>query len=1206
LLADRPAVLDRLLAPDGLRRDAVIEASAGTGKTHALEHLVVDLVREGTPIERILVVTFTEKATLEMRARIRRRIADLVRAGDASLRQALTDFDRLPISTIHAFCQRVLAEHAFASGRLLEQQRVDARESFGRAFRDALRRGLRAGAREEPLLRAALARWTPHQIEDTLWSWAREPGEIRPRWDESAIAAALIAMPSARELDEPPGHALLATLHHATRRPIRERLTELARWVERARDGVPLAALLPELFEWGARPAPEKSTNARYLAEKLGSHPTLGAHACALRLCESPLPALLAVVLPGIRARLAEEKRARGVYDFDDMLRLVHEALEGPRGPEIVRALRERYRYALVDEFQDTDPIQWAIFRRMFARVDAGTATAEHALFVIGDPKQSIYGFRSADVHTYHAACAEIVAAGGAREPLVDCYRSSDAMIRALNRIFTRGFFTGLNRYDHPVRCARPELRAVDGRGAPLVPIQILHLHAREKMRAPLLRAALAGAIAEEIERLLDGGMQVSDREREDLALRALRPSDVFVLTRTGDEALEVAEELRRRGIVHALSTQDSLWETREARDVLDVLRAIEDPGKRAQRLRAWLTPFFGVPLEDLDACRELPGDHEFLLRLHRWATLAREHRFAALFSSMIEESGLARRLLFLREGERELVNYQHVLESLLALATRGRLGLWELIAELQARVSGRAASEGDDEDLQRLESERAAVQVLTMHKAKGLEAEVVFLFAFSEGRRKNKSRSPYVYHEDGARIAWIGEPPRDVAARVADEERQEDERLLYVAMTRARSRLYLPYVGRAAFPGTVVPAGYRSELFRDACGVFQVLVQRLTAIASEPPHEDDAELFESRVVVVGDARRRPVPPPPLPTADAGAAAPPLAVPPLPPDRFERLRAAARGVTTTSYSMMKRARALDVENALDDPWIEENALDDPWIEENAREPITVVADEGDRAFPGGTGFGLFIHEILEQVDFETVRASGSASALLSDPQVRELFAFAAERNGVAPEHLEASAELIRRALCTPIQAGALELPEGIARVGRRIAEMSFVYPIPERGHPPFGAWHGPDRPPLAVERGFVRGVIDLVFEHQGRTWVLDWKTDRLAAFDPSSIVAHVAAHYELQERLYALAIARLLRVESEADYERRFGGIVYCFVRGMRAHPGAPTEGVYVHRPELATLRAWDDALREEDAPWGYPMPPRPVPFARGTEEARP
>lgn len=1204
--ADRPPLLDALRARDGARSHAVIEASAGTGKTHTLEHLVIDLLLEGTPIDRILVVTFTEKATLEMRARIRARIAAMVAAGHGALRAALADFDRAPISTIHAFCQRVLAEQAFASGRLLEQQRLDPREAFARSFRDALRRGLAEGAPERPLLEAALVGMRPSRLEETLWRWSHERGEVRPRFDEGALVAAVAAMPDPAEMEGALGRTLLGSLgHHAVRMRAREALSALAPIASRARAGETVDRWLPELIGWGQRaPHGAAERNVEYLAAHLRDHPTLGPHARAIAAhASSVVPALIGRVLPAIRARLEEDKRRRGRFDFDDMLRLVHDALHGARGDDIVASLRARYRYALVDEFQDTDPIQWAIFRRVFfERRDGGS------IALIGDPKQSIYAFRSADVRTYLAASAEVERAGGVRLPLVDCYRSTPAMIDALNLLLRESFFTGPNRYEHPVRCGRPELACVGADGAPLPPIALLHLAGTSKggddtLRAKPLRYALASAISEEIERLLDGGMRVTDREHaaepgggSTAPLRALLPSDVFVLSRTSKEAREVADALRRRGIPHALSTQDGLFDTREARDVLDVLRALEDPGARARRLRAWLTPFFGAGPDDLDACRTLSSDHPFALRLTRWAALAREHRFAALFHAMIDESGLSRRLLFLREGERELVNYQHVLEVLLARAGKGRLALREVVTELAALCDRERTVAGDDEDVQRLEGERAAVQLLTMHKSKGLEAEVVFLFGGMTSRPAG-AHEPHVLHDElGGRVAWIG-PPDDatIAAKVADEEREESERLLYVAMTRARSRLYLPYVGPAPRGGAPLPPGTVSA-FQRMGGAYRVLADRLVELAEAGEIGDEGERDRAivrRVVSVTGARRRIAIPAPLArveralasTDDDTSVAPRLE----PADLFERLRAGARGVEVTSYTRMKAGRARMASSA--------EGADEAgaWIEEFAREPIAPAMQEEDDELPAGAAFGVFVHEVLEHVDFEVVRASEGGAALLAHPATERLFREGAERNGIDPRALAASAELVWRTLRTPFRAGdgAIVLEDGLVALARRIAELSFLHPIPERSHPAFGAPHGPDRAPLEIERGFVRGVIDLVFTHEGRTFVLDWKTDRLASYDARALEAHVEAHYEIQARLYALGVARMLRIGDARDHEARFGGILYCFVRGMRAHRGAArTEGVTFARPSWDALVAWDRALRDEAAPWSHPLPP--------------
>jgi len=1140
--SDRPEVLDRLRGPDGERRHAVLEASAGTGKTHAIEHLVLDLLSEATPIEQILVVTFTEKATLEMRSRIRARIASGVAAGQAHLRRALTDFDRAPISTIHAFCQRVLMEHAFASGRLLEEQRQDAREAFGRAFRDALRRGLADGAAEKPLLEVALRQESSAVLEESLFRFSRQPGELRPAYDPARVLAALAAMPASA--DE--ARAVAASVPQVVRPRTRDALALLVPLAARARAGSPERELLGPLVSWAMRaPHGRAETDASYLAIHLGADARLGAHVRTLdEACRTPLVPLVHRFLPALLARLDEEKRLLGRYDFDDMLRSVDEALRSERGPELVAALRARYRHALIDEFQDTDAVQWSIFRRLFFEERQGSA----GLFLIGDPKQSIYAFRSADVHTYLAACAELEAAGGARAPLVDCYRSTPALLAGVNRILEAGFFTGKNRYPHPVRPGRPELTAVGPDGEPVAPIVVTQLVGKDDLRAKPLRASLAAAIAVEIERLLAGGLRVSRREAPG-ELRPIEPSDVFVLCRTGKEALEVADALRARGIAHALSTPEPVFRTRAARDVLDVLRALEEPGSRARRLRAWTTPFFGAGPEELDALCSLPAEHAFFERLGRWAALAAEHRYAQLFAAMVGESGLGRRLLFLHEGERDLVNVEHVLELLLERAGRGRLGLRELTAELDALVEGRALS-GTDEDVQRLESERAAVQLLTMHKSKGLEAEVVFLFGGMTARRPGPLDA-HVFHEaDGRRVTWLGKPPPELEPLTAAEEREEEERLLYVAMTRARSRLYLPLVGQAPPP----PPGMVSR-FPRLSGCYRWLNDRLGQLAST----GGLEGMEIRTLVVSGSPRRIAVPPPLGPVPSPA---PAAEPEVPAPSFARLRALARGAETTSYSRMKAGR---------------RAEEEEWEEEPARE-----APASDDGLPGGAAFGTYVHELLETLDWARVREVPDAAALLSE--ARALFEKAADPHGIEADALEGTARLVFTALRTPIRAPGLALPGGLASLPRVLREMPFLHPIPELGQPALGRAGA-----HAVDRGFVRGIVDLLFEHEGRTWVLDWKTDRLGSYEGSSVAAHSEEHYDVQAKLYALAAARMLRIEDEARHQARFGGLVYAYVRGMA--DGERTQGLHVSRPSFAALRAWDDEMRRAEAPWGHPLP---------------
>ncbi len=488
--AARPALLGSIPRD----RHAVIEASAGTGKTFTLEHLIVELVLAADiTLDQVLVVTFTEKATHELRVRVRGKLEELLRgeapepdaeavargdywtldeAARRKLERALHAFDGATIATIHAFCQRVLRDNAFSSGRLFEESQVDGRDAFGRALRDALRRDVAPDPVRAPWLEAALrAGWSLDTLEGLLWSCTLARGELRPAFDPDALRAAIEAFP----VDDAILRGGLDTLkswgvHGQTAKKLGNQLYELAMAVERARDSRDPAALVvdPGAVEFD------------YLLEKLPGlgrpGPTGRACAAALALAEitPTLGAALAnIVLPPVRTELARRKRQAGQYDFDDMLSLVQDGLRGARADALVRSMRERYRFVLIDEFQDTDETQWDIFRRAFF-APADGAVPRSVLHLVGDPKQSIYRFRGADVQTYLQARDEVARSGGELLRLDRNFRATPALVDGINALFdpaaSSPFFTGTNAYA-PVACGRPERALLDGRGHDVAPL---------------------------------------------------------------------------------------------------------------------------------------------------------------------------------------------------------------------------------------------------------------------------------------------------------------------------------------------------------------------------------------------------------------------------------------------------------------------------------------------------------------------------------------------------------------------------------------------------------------------------------------------------------------------------------------------------------------------------------------------------------------
>jgi exodeoxyribonuclease V beta subunit len=1138
----RPAIL-RAIPPD---RSAVIEASAGTGKTYTIEHVVVDLLlRTDATLDSILVVTFTEKATHELALRLRAKLEELrfgegdlpslggptptptsTEAGDhwviddaarAKLEVALNSFDGASVTTIHAFCQRVLRDNAFASGRMFDEQQVDGRDAFARALRDALRRDVAGHEGRAAWLEAGLrSGYSIDGIEELLWGCLQSRGDLLPLLDEDAIRRTLDAFP----IEDARSPALMA---------------QLRRWGMQAKTAQKMAAGLVELADIVARArvsggaisyvvdANLHDPDFKYLLEKLPEGPSdSGARlrAAVQNLARVPtLPSALAqVILPPVLDVLRRRKRDAGQYDFDDMLGLVDQTLRGPRAQSLATSLRGRWRHVLIDESQDTDETQWSIFRRGFL-VPPGPTT----LYLVGDPKQSIYRFRGADIHTYLRARAEIIASGG--QPVtLDCnYRSTPSLVAAYNAIFdqqaTTPVFTG--SLEHlPVACGRPDSVLVDGDGRPVTPVHVWRFSQAPDMSAV---SALGERMAAEIRR-------ITDPERPwRLDGRALGPSDVYVLTRTAREGRAIGEALRASRVPHAYYKEDGLFQTDEARELHTLLLAIEDPNDRSRRLAAWLTPFFGLSLAAIERARDLTSSHSLVARLHAWKVLADRRDFDALFESIVEHSGVVRREIFFADGERELTNTQQIVELVVEHAHRTRATLRDLVYALGGFIDRKRLPLEVEGNVQRLESERRAVQIMTIHKSKGLEAPIVLA---AGGFTRARGDDVHVFHQDGRRRAWvgrIGDP--QVKQSVAEEEGEEEQRLMYVALTRARGRLYLPCAVR---DGGDKPAGM--------VGPYRIINRRI------------AELLQSNESRLFSVEDLPAPSTAGATVDSRARAvawmPPVAwlSPERTDEKYSRLSRQRAGAFVTSYTRMKS----ELEGLALVPRTRPNKGTDA--------PAT--------ALRGARTSGIFLHDLLERVPLGSFGASTGFEAWRLRPEVAALFADAVVAHRIDPVQREHAERLVWAAFTTPLRVSGEEPLHGIAAAARVVREMDFVFAIADGATVP---------PPLSRVRGYVRGSIDVAFEHAGRTYFVDWKSDSLASYSSASLDRHVHDNYRSQAQLYAMAIVKLLGVETKEQYEAHFGGMFYAFLRGLEAGG----EGVWSERPPWESVSAWQAALAE-------------------------
>ncbi len=1139
-------------------RHAVIEAGAGTGKTYAIEYLVLDLLlNTESSIEEILVVTFTEKATAELRTRIRNLIETVVVSGSASiedrpgtelveisdegkrkLETALFFFDRAPICTIHAFCRRVLTDLAFDAGAAFGLEVVDAHKAFHRAFRSTLREVLAVQSSTRELLDEWMTDGEtarqPNQVDSLegllrdahfnryLQSGAREQ-------NEQAIG----------KLTETFDAGLLSKLGNRNRKAapiVLNAINGLAEAVSAAgMTGKQLNRAFGNFKEDFFSNLAVKTIDAkerRQLDVLLASRA-----ACSLDT------RVVDTFLPLVAERLRCDKRQNREIDYGDMLEEVWQALASGRGPSLLALLRARFRYGLVDEFQDTDDLQWRIFQRIFLHRRTG-----NVLYVVGDPKQAIYSFRGADVFTYMEARDEILKSGGATVRLIENHRSTAELIGALNLILDQRasppLFSGAIRYDHPVVCGRPDLRARDANGTPVIPVTLLkYSPSNPPASVARLRASVGRHIATEIHRIItdpDSAIFVKD----DKESRRVEAKDIFILTRTGAEATEIGGYLREQGVPFAFYKKDGLFQTSEAYDVLDILNAIEEPDSQTKRLKAWISPFFAVPYQDLFGRTEAPADHELNERLYQWKALADEERFEELFDQLVHRSGLVGRELFLSNNERELTNYLHIFEILLEQRLKEGLSLGELIGRLEAFIAETALPAGIDSNIQRIESERSAVQIMSVHMSKGLQADVVFLFGGSV--RPNILPRLWVYHDEkGERRATIGKAGRALARTFLDREtREENERLTYVAITRARAKVYLP-----VYPdqSTKVAVNGYYEALNDR---LKVLADDLNRGTISPKLMEEVRVrdrtYDPESVAANLERKIATWLPPKSILNRGEAGKSAKL-------FDDLRVRSRPMLTRSYtSLESRRQARDGASDLD---VQEFKYD-----------LDAPVEGAD--LKGGRRIGIFLHEVIEKLDLESFNLARDVGAWRQLDVVKRVFADAMRRHQVADDRwFERGTEIVFNSLTSRIAIAPARMVGPLYKCPN-VREMEFVYPIPERTHALLesagdGRW--------SVARGYLKGFVDFVFEYEGKHYFADWKSDALAAYDLEAIAPHVKDHYDLQAKIYSVGIVRLLAIRDEQQYNERFGGLLYLFIRGLK-RDGAGDAGVYFHRPDWAEI----------------------------------
>lgn len=1240
-------VLDPLALP--LHGSQLIEASAGTGKTWTIAALYVRLVVghgcvPRTPRE-ILVLTFTRAATRELSVRIRGRLVQAAAcfrdgagpADDAFMTQLRSAFpgdaerrhaawrlaaaadamDDASVHTIDAWCQRMLREHAFDSGcRFDEESIADETALLADAVRDYWRQHVYPLA--DDALGAVLERWNdvgalasdvrplidvPLPPDAGHGSLADALARAAHRRAQALGAAKAIAARCAGEM-----RAWLEAIWNDATHPARKAVPNRANatgWIDKleawARD--------PSIEVLDLTPTAKERLAASALRDKLAagdlatSVPHCFAEFEALTLGLDDLPAVAPTLRLHAAARVREAMQANkercASYGFADMLARLDGALDASLHGERALRLRERilaqHPVALIDEFQDTSPVQLRIFDRLYriAHDDASLA-----LLLIGDPKQAIYRFRGADIYSYLRARR---ATEGRHRVLDTNRRSTQELVSAVNALFLRAQRrAGEGAFMMGGAGARSELPFVEVRAAGLErrlvcaqgPVAAMTLAVDAALRTgQASRSVFAALCAERIVGLLNDPQ--AGFESDGKPFERLRPADIAVLVRTRTEADAVRREMRRRGVASVyLSDKDSVLQTPEAADLLRVLQAVAAPRDTRLARAALATALLGFTLPELVALatddRAFDRECERLQQLNRvWAGQG----VLVMLRHALHAFGLPARWLAAQDpaagGERRLTNVLHLAE-LLQAASEEVEGEQALVRWLQQQLAaGDEAPGGSDELLLRLESDADLVRVVTVHKAKGLEYPLVFLpFAahFRQALAVGERRADAVVLLPAANAAGgagdgegeqgcgatlvLGPTEAQLEAEVRERER-ENLRLLYVALTRARHALWIglsglvhgqakTYVWHRSAIGYLLSGPTTEPAEQRLADIRAFAASAGAAVEPVPDADDVAQSPATRLRPRGDAR-------------------PLSAPPAYAAQFER------GWSVASYSALVRDAAWGPDGS--GRVAPRVVRDDEPYDAGAHAPLPQRASRQPwHAFARGAQAGNFLHDQLEWL-------AGERFALDACPDLQQRLLRRCERQGVGRNGDEVVAWL--RRVCTT----ALPVPGvALSALATTMPEMEFWFPsdgldtrrvdalcrthlLPDAARP-----HLPQR----ALAGMLMGFVDLVFEHGGRYWVLDYKSNALGANDADYTAdamqrAMLDHRYDVQAALYLLALHRLLAARLGPAYSpaRHLGGAVYLFLRGI----AGPQRGCFALDAPPALMAALDAMLPACRAP---------------------
>lgn len=1115
-----------------LDQHGVIEASAGTGKTYTLIELVMRALKEQRlSIDQILLVTFTEQATGELKSRIRARI--LAEINDAKLsvdlathlKKALQQLNQASIFTIHGFCHRTLKEYAFEQSAVFDSQLVndnDLREQM-------LHQMKRSWPDDEVLvgqLRTYVSDKSLQGVDDLLLELARQYKPnidvFYPSPEDSGDSSVLQQFASLKEIDLDLLLNEFNTLQGLPKNPIDKNwlaiiepfLNKLLILLKTGNmedievfisDEYPKKTSSLSKFFKGAPAVYEIDHKKSQALENFETAPQLFALCDELdklnqmfkRYSTGPEVQFIPDLLKQLNDKVQQHKLNNGLISYDDMITRLWEQLTAEAGQadqHLTQSIRSQYQLALIDEFQDTDLKQWEIFKQLFL-------CDSHKLFVIGDPKQAIYSFRGADVNTYRMAVEEIRSKhGGLAYRLNHNYRTAQPLVNALNTFFVRdnieneqgGWFdkseVAVEVPDENPQYSPPSVLENPHSIAPMSQIQL------SGEKADALKQSLAQQIAETIQFQLLNQVKVNFKDQS----KYIEPGDVCVLVRGRKDAEFIEAALQALQVPFSYHKKQELYQSIEAIHFQILLTALAEPQRKKRFNNLLISLFFDVSPKDISKYSE--NNNNNINRLWSKAKLASDNKeWVKVFEYMLQESGA---LFRHRNNSRRMANIKQLKQQLLNVALQSNCEAKSLLKIFRSWRERNTSEEA----LHQKDTEQSAVKIMTMHISKGLEFPVVFLMG---GLTASNVPPKYLKFYDHIQQKTVFDLARVHQKTYDQQQIDEDQQLFYVAMTRAIFMLFLP---------NVVGQGIAKNKLNGAYA--KTVMPRIEQL-NIPVHEVNSDAYVQPAVAKNEPQT-------------------LSLPNLPDLKQNR---STHLYSFSSLSRIKAHRQV-AESEFTLPDVNEPLMADEMMQSDSVEkPVAQI--------PGGVKTGLALHGVFENVSFKAVSNHSDLRSLYADEKImnivdEQMQLFRLENKPLLNEHGEVVSEYrfqlaawVWHTLKKPLNALGGNTLGGISQ-SQRSHELSFF-------------WHRSNTN--------LTGFIDLFFatesinkngEKQFDYYILDWKSNlSINGYAPNILADEVMQkhQYNWQYELYALAMQRWF--DSLSLKNACLKGALYVFSRGM-------------------------------------------------------